>query len=98
LPRERPRYARYSVNRIGDVAGRKGTANLRSDARLQILVDLDSLGGGHEQEQLAHPDAFVGLVLDVDDEAVGDLGEGLHKRVELRRPEPDAASVQRGVG
>src|SRR5581483_2803556 len=88
----------HAVNGVGHVAGRQGAPQLGGDAALQPVVDLDALGGGDEQQQLPHPDAALGLVLEVHDEAVGHLGEPLHHRVELGRAEPHPAPVEGGVG
>ena len=48
-----------------------------------------------EQQQLARAAAGV---LEMDDEAVGDLGQRLDDGVELGRAQADAAAVERRVG
>ena len=72
----------------------RGESALRSVAGIrasQLVVELDALAEHDEQEQLVR-------LLEVDDEAVEHLVELLDDRVELARPEPDAAAVERRVG
>ena len=61
----------------------------------QLVVELDAVGEHDEQHELARA-ALV--VLEVDDEAVGDLRQLLDDAVELARAEADAAAVERRVG
>ena len=62
----------------------------------EVVVELRSGREGDEQHELAEPPAAD--LLDVDDEAVGDLREPLDHGVEVAGPEAHAAAVQRGVG
>ena len=58
---------------------------------LELVVELDPRAQHDEEEQLV-------LLLEVDDEAVEHLVDLLDDRVQLARPEPDAAAVERRVG
>ena len=82
------------VDQVGDVAWGELGAQRVPQPRPQLVVDRRPVGGGDEQDQLAGP-ALV--VLEVDDDAVGDLVEPLDDGVEVARPEPDAAAVEGGV-
>ena len=68
----------------------------------QVVVELRAGCGRDEQDQLAH--AVVVIVggtlgvVEVHDQAVGDLGERLDDGVEVARAEAHAAPVQGGVG
>ena len=78
----------------------RGDSSLASALRMraaQLVGQLEAVGQLDEQDQLAEPTGVAG-VLDVDDEAVGDLVEPLDDGVEVARPEAHAAAVERGVG
>ena len=75
----------------------RGDSVVRSAGRsaAEVVVQHDAVGEHDEQQQLARA-ALV--VLEVDDEAVGDLRQLLDDGVELGRAEPHAAAVERRVG
>ena len=78
----------------------RGDRSVASALRMraaQVVGELDPVGQLDEQDQLAEPAGVAG-VLDVDDEAVGDLVEPFDDGVEVARSETHAAAVERGVG
>ena len=78
----------------GHVSGRAVLANSRPDPRDEIVVELDA-GPQHDEERHV---PLRPLAREVDDERVDDLVEREHGAVDLRRPHPDAAAVDRRVG
>ena len=77
----------------------RGDSSVRSAARIragQVVVELATGRERDEQDEPAEPAALV--VLEVHDQAVGDLGEALDDGVEVARTEAHAAPVERGVG
>ena len=61
----------------------------------QVVVERDAVGEHHEEDELARA-ALV--VLEMDDQAVGDLRQLLDDAVELAGAEAHAAAVERRVG
>ena len=79
----------------GTWRGESCDAQRSADAAAQVVVELDAVGEHDEEHELARA-ALV--VLEVDDQAVGDLGQLLDDAVELAGAEPHAAAVERRVG
>ena len=76
------------------MAWRELRAQAAADAAAQLVVQHDAVGEHDEQDELARASL---VVLEMDDEAVGDLGQLLDDAVELTRAEADAAAVEGGV-
>jgi hypothetical protein len=75
------------------VAGRERAAQLGRDPSTQRVVEFRALAQDDEQQQLAR----AGRIVEVHDQAVGDLGKRLDDRVELARAEADTAAIERCV-
>ena len=78
----------------GTWRGESCERRLRLMRAAQLVVQLGAVGEHDEQHELARAPL---VVLEVDDEAVRDLGQLLDDAVELARAEADAAAVEGGV-
>ena len=82
LARQRPRDRRDGLDRVGHVARRQAVPQPRAIARRRSSSSAGRRGND-EQQQLARP---ASRVLEVHDEAVGDLRQRLDDAVELAVP------------
>src|SRR5207253_1662392 len=77
---------------VRNVARRQVVAEARPDSPAEHIVEGRPGPRDDEEEQLA---GAAALVLEMHHQAVRDLGQGLDDPVELGRPDPDAAALER---